>query len=79
MNAIKQPTKEDLQKAEQKFNRLHNRFYTALTIFHDAISEMPQKGNTAEECQKVSLICAINDLEAKLNGVCIDDFLINDK
>ena len=74
-----QPTKEDLKKAEQKFNRLHNRFYTALSILHDAISEMPQKGNTAEECQKVCLICAINDLEAKLNGVCIDDFLINDK
>ena len=48
-------------------------------ILYDAMSEMPQKGNTAEECQKVSLICAINDLEAKLNGVCIDDFLINDK
>ena len=43
------------------------------------MSEMPQKGNTAEECQKVSLICAINDLEAKLNGICIDDFFINDK
>ena len=74
-----QPTKEELKKAEEKFNRLQNRFYTALSILHDAMSEMPQKGNTAEECQKVSLICAINDLEAKLNGVCIDDFLIINK
>ena len=79
MKTILQPTKEDLKKAEQKFNRLHNRFYTALSVLHDAMSEMPQKGNIAKECQKVSLICAINDLEAKLNGVCIDDFLINDK
>ena len=79
MKNISQPTKEDLKKAEQKFNRLQNRFYTALSILHDAMSEIPQKGNTAEECQKVTLICAINDLEAKLNGVCIDDFLINDK
>ena len=79
MKTISQPTKEDLKKAEQKFNRLHNRFYTALSILHDVISEMPQKGNTAEESQKITLICAINDLEAKLNGVCIDDFLINDK
>ena len=79
MKTITQPTKEELEKAEQKFNRLHNRFYTALSILSDAISEMPQKGNTPEECQKVSLICAINDLEAKLNGVCIDDFLINNK
>ena len=79
MKTILQPTKEDLKKAEQKFNRLHNKFYTALSILHDVMSEMPQKGNTAEECQKVTLICAINDLEAKLNGVCIDDFLINDK
>ena len=58
-----------------KFNRLNNRFYTALSILHDATAELPQKGNTADECQKVSLICAINDLEAKLNGVCIDDFI----
>ena len=79
MKTISQPTKEDLKKAEQKFNRLQNKFYTALSILHDATVELPQKGNTAEECQKVSLICAINDLEAKLNGVCIDDFLINDK
>ena len=79
MKNISQPTKEDLKKAEQKFNRLQNRCYTALNILYDAMSEMPQKGNTAEECQKVTLICAINDLEAKLNGVCIDDFLINDK
>ena len=63
------------KKAEEKFNRLHNRFYTALSILHDATAELPQKGNTAEECQKVSLICAINDLEAKLNGVCIEDFI----
>ena len=41
MKTISQPTKEDLKKAEQKFNRLHNRFYTALSILHDAISEMP--------------------------------------
>ena len=79
MKTISQPTKEDLKKAEQKFNRLHNRFYTAMSIMEESLAELPQKGNTAEECQKVSLICAINDLEAKLNGVCIDDFLINDK
>ena len=75
MKTITQPTKEELEKAEEKFNRLHNRFYTALSILSDAISEMPQKGNTPEECQKISLICAINDLEAKLNGVCIEDFI----
>ena len=79
MKTISQPTKEELKKAEEKFNRLNNIFYTALSILHDATAELPQKGNTAEECQKVTLICAINDLEAKLNGVCIDDFLINDK
>ena len=66
---------KELKKAEEKFNRLHNRFYTALSILHDATAELPQKGNTPEECQKVSLICAINDLEEKLNGVCIEDFI----
>ena len=64
MKTILQPTKEDLKKAEQKFNRLHNRFYTALSILHDAISEMPQKGNTAEECQKVGLIFASSTLSS---------------
>ena len=75
MKTILQPTKEELKKAEEKFNRLHNRFFTALSILHDAIAELPQKGNTPEECQKVGLICAINDLEAKLNGVYIEDFI----
>ena len=75
MKTISQPKKEELKKAEQKFNRLNNRFDTALSILHDATAELPQKGNTAEECQKLSLICAINDLEEKLNGVCIEDFI----
>ena len=35
MKTITQPTKEELKKAEQKFNRVHNRFYTALTILQD--------------------------------------------
>ena len=77
MKTIIQPTKEELKKAEQNFNRLHNRIYTALSILRYAIEELPQKGNTPEECQKVGLICAINDLEAKLNGVCIEDFINN--
>ena len=77
MKTKTQPTKEDLKKAEQKFNRLHNRFYTALSILNYATAELPQKGNTPEECQKVGLICAINDLKAKLNGVCIEDFINN--
>ena len=79
MKTITQPTKEDFEKAEQELNRLQDRFHAALNMLHDATLKMPQKGNTAEECQKVSLICAINDLEAKLTGICIDDFLINDK
>ena len=49
MKTILQPTKEELKKAEEKFNRLHNRFYTALSILHDATAELPQKGNTAVE------------------------------
>ena len=43
MKTILQPTKEELKKAEEKFNRLHNRFFTALSILHDATAELPQK------------------------------------
>ena len=45
------------------------------TISQPTKEELPQKGNTPGECQQVSFICAINDLEAKLNGVCIEDFI----
>ena len=37
MKTILQPTKEELKKAEEKFNRLRNRFFTALSILHDTI------------------------------------------
>ena len=47
MKTISQPTKKKKKKKEEKFNRIHNRFYTALSILHDATAELPQKCNTA--------------------------------
>ena len=79
MKTTSQPTKEDLKKAEQKFNRLHNKFYTAISIMEESLAELPQKGDTANSCQKINIIDSIKSIEYKLNGVCIDDFLMNDK
>lgn len=73
----RQVTATEIKAAERKFNRLHNRFYTAISILEDAINEMPQKGDTFTDCQKINLINSIQELEYKLNGVCIEDF-IND-
>ena len=74
MNTL-QPTAAELKTAEQKFNRLHNRFYTAISTMENAIEKLPRKGNTPEECQKVAIIVAIKDLESVLNGLCVEDFL----
>jgi hypothetical protein len=36
---------------------------------------IPQKGDTADTCHKVALVCALNDLEATLNGLGDDDLI----
>lgn len=68
-------TTKEMKEAEQKFNRLQNRFYTAISIMEEVLEEMPQKGNTEEECQKVNILCSIKDLEYKLSGTTVEDFL----
>lgn len=68
-------TSEQIKKAEQKFNRLQNRFYTAISKMEEALEELPQKGNTARDCQKILIIDKIKELECALNGLCVEDFI----
>jgi hypothetical protein len=37
------------------------------------VNNIPQRGNTSEECQRIALINAINQLEHCINGVTEED------
>jgi uncharacterized protein YaaR (DUF327 family) len=64
-----------LKWAKQKFNRVNNRFYTAVSIMEEALNELPDKGNTEKESQKITILNKIKDVEHALTGLCIEDFL----
>lgn len=66
----------NLKFAEQKFNRVHNRFYTAISTMEEALNELPEKGNTEQESQKITILSKIKDVEHALTGLCVEDFLI---
>lgn len=63
------------QKTELLKNSLESLTETArLTIS----GGMPQKGDVAEDCQKIALLNAISELEACINGITSDDLQPDD-
>jgi hypothetical protein len=42
--------------------------------FQAIIEQMPQKGSTAEECQRITLQNALNELGYAINGTTENDF-----
>lgn len=52
------------EKAEDLVEQLEN-----------LIQEMPQKGNTSEECQRITLQIAINEVSYAISGTEESDFI----
>lgn len=50
-----------------------------LDELEEKINELPDKGDTCEESQKVCLRIALNDLTMAVNGVEPEDFNLNDE
>ena len=46
-----------------------------LSQLEDIVHQMPQKGNTSEECQRVTLQIAINDVYYAVAGTTEKDFI----
>jgi hypothetical protein len=53
------------------------RAYEILDEFEEHLSSMPDKGDTTETSQKISLRNAFNNLYANVNGVEDEDFAAN--
>lgn len=68
-------TPEQLEKAEQEFNRMQILFFASIQKMEEALEILPQKGDKPEFCQKMTIIDCIKRLEYALNGLCIEDLL----
>lgn len=65
----------NLKKAEKKFNEFVEKAQSHLDKLTALSEKIIQKGDTPTTCQKVNIICGIKELEYKLNGLCVEDFL----
>jgi hypothetical protein len=73
--ATKQFTRKEIERAERKFNSVQIRLINAVTKIETILDEIPQKGDTAQFCQKMNLIDKLKSFEYAINGLCIEDFI----
>lgn len=66
-----------LKQAENKHDKVKNQAYKLIDKLYDVIQNMPQKGETPSTCQKINILCHIQELESCINGICIEDFILN--
>lgn len=52
---------------------LQQKLRAELEIIEKIIDTLPQKGNTSEDCQKMTLINAVNNLDSAINGIEDED------
>ncbi len=63
------------QLAEKKYNEFVEKAQAHLDKLTALSENIIQKGDTPTTCQKINIICSIQEVEYKLNGLCIEDFL----
>lgn len=63
-----------MKNQEKKLNRVQKKATKLLDELYNLIEQIPQKGNTAEDCQKICISNAIYDLEHTFNGLSVEDF-----
>lgn len=66
---------DQLQEAEREFNRISVKAAKLIYQLEELTADIPQKGNTPNECQKTNILSRIKDLENAFNGLCIEDFI----
>lgn len=69
--------KTSIKQVEKKHDKVKKQAYKLIEKLYDIINDMPQKGNTSNTCQKTNILCHIQELEYSINGVCIEDFILN--
>ena len=66
----------DKAMAMVNHNQFKRKSRKLMNELESLINTIPQKGNSSEECQKVSIMIAFNNLDSYLNGTCPQDFMI---
>lgn len=64
-----------VKQAEKLYDSVKSRAYSLIESLENLISEIPEKGLTPSDCQRMNIFCHIKELEYRINGLCIEGFL----
>lgn len=64
-----------VKQAEKLHDSVKSRAYSLIERLENLISGLPEKGLTPSDCQRMNILCQIKELEYRINGLCIEDFL----
>lgn len=65
----------DKKKGNMNATKFKRQAETLIGGLQHLIKKMPQKGNIPAECQRMTLLKALNGLERAVNGVKDEDFI----
>ena len=58
-----------IEKQTESLPKLKNDFEKVIDLAEDLIHQLPQKGDTSNDCQRVALQCAIDEFSYTVNGI----------
>ena len=62
-------------KADKEYQTFVRESAVLIDLFSRLIQRVPQKGDKMEDCQHLTLLNALNQLEMTVNGTTKDDFV----
>lgn len=65
-------------KAEKEFERVKSKLESLLEQMQDIVEDMPSKGSTSSECQRMTISIALNELDHCINGIELEDFITDE-
>jgi hypothetical protein len=66
-----------MKSQKKQFEQTKNKLESLISQIYETLELIPQKGNTSNDCQKISLLNALNEFEHCVSGLEIEDFKPN--
>ena len=68
----------DKTSQQRQFEQVVDKLRSQLKAMQETLELMPQKGNTAYDCQRQNIICTLLELDHEINGIELEDFTPNE-
>ena len=75
-NIFTEPKKS--KSAQRQLEQVQDKFRSLLAEMEETLKLMPYKGNTSNQCQRITISSVLRELDRNINGIELEDFTPNE-